>query len=93
MAMTTVFFTFFNIVHYVQLSRDMPEKTDWRSIGKGMGWLLGRKGVLRKLGPAYLSYYRRGFHPAQKDGSALREKGLRKLAEYLDRPELLDALA
>lgn len=35
----------------------------WRD---GLRWLLGREGVLRAVLPAYLAYYRPGFHPWQE---------------------------
>ena len=89
MAKTTVEFLGFTIFHYLQLRSGMDDKRDLRSVARGFNWLLGRPGWLRKLGPAYRSYYRRDFHPAQKDSKALREQGLKKLAKMLNRPELL----
>lgn len=93
MAVTTVEFTGFTIFHYFQLRADMDDPTDWASIRKGFNWMLGSKGILRSLGPAYLSYYKRSFHPSQRDSRALRDGGLKKLAAMLKRPELLEALS
>lgn len=93
MALTSVEFTFFTIFHYFQLRAEMDDKTDWKSIRSGFNWLLGNKGALRTLGPAYFSYFKRSFHPSQRDTKALRESGLKKLASMLKRPDLLDALA
>ena len=33
--------------------------------------------------PQYLAYYRPDFHPAQRDSSALRAKGLKLLQGFL----------
>jgi len=46
---------------------------------KGMHRLWGRKGWFRTLVPAYLDYYRPGFHPWQSDTRALLEKWKREL--------------
>jgi uncharacterized protein len=93
MAVTTLEFTGFTIFHYFQLRAGMDDKRDWKSIRKGFNWLLGNPGFLRKLGPAYLSYYKRDFHPSQRDSRALRDQGLKKLAAMLEKPELLEALS
>ncbi|MES2917375.1 MAG: metal-dependent hydrolase [Pseudomonadota bacterium] len=90
MALTTVEFTGFTIFHYFQLRAQMDDKTDWKSVAEGWNWLLGKPGFLRKLGPAYLAYYKRDFHPARRDKRHLREKGLQKLAALLKRPDLLE---
>ncbi|MCH8542476.1 MAG: metal-dependent hydrolase [Alcanivorax sp.] len=90
MAKTTVEFLGFTAFHYMQLRAGMDDKRDMRSVARGFNWLLGRPGWLRKLGPAYFSYYRRDFHPSQKDSKALRDQGLKKLAKMLNRPELLE---
>ena len=93
MAGTTIEFIGFTIFHYWQLRADMDDPTDWRSVARGLNWLLGRPGWLRRLGPVYRAYYKRDFHPGKRDGTALRRKGLQKLARMLDRPELLENAA
>ena len=93
MALTTVEFLGFTIFHYFQLRAEMEDKTDWASVRDGWKWLVGKGGVLRKLGPAYAAYYRRDFHPAKRDKRHLREQGLRTLARLLNRPELLEDAA
>jgi predicted metal-dependent hydrolase len=93
MAITTVEFIGFTIFHYYQLRREMDDPMDWKSVRSGLNWLLGRPGWLRKLGPAYLAYYKRDFHPSKRDSTALRKRGLRKLAKMLGRPELADQAA
>jgi predicted metal-dependent hydrolase len=91
MALTTVEFMGFTAYHYVQLRAGMEDKADWKSILNGWNWLLGKPGLLRKLGPAYLAYYKRDFHPAKRDKRQLRESGLKRLAALLQRPSLLEA--
>ncbi|MDP2228333.1 MAG: metal-dependent hydrolase [Moraxellaceae bacterium] len=93
MAATTLEFALFTAFHYYQLRSEMDDKPDWKSVIKGFNWMLGKPGFLRKLGPAYLSYYKRDFHPSQRDSRHLRESGLRKLASMLKRPELLEVLS
>lgn len=93
MALATVEFTGFTIFHYFQLRAAMDDKADWKSIAEGWNWLLGKPGFLRKLGPAYLAYFKRDFHPAKRDKRHLRERGLHRLASLLKRPELLGGLA
>ncbi|MGB1221445.1 MAG: metal-dependent hydrolase, partial [Alcanivoracaceae bacterium] len=93
MAITTVEFLGFTIFHYFQLRREMDDPVDWKSVRSGLNWLLGRPGWLRKLGPAYRAYYKRDFHPSKRDSTALRKRGLRKLAKMLGRPELADQAA
>ncbi|MCC1497370.1 metal-dependent hydrolase [Alcanivorax sp. 1008] len=93
MAITTVEFVGFTIFHYFQLRAEMDDKTDFRSVMNGFNWLLGKPGWLRRLGPSYLAYFKRDFHPSKKDSSQLRQQGLEKLARMLNRPELLEFAA
>jgi len=88
MALTTVEFISFTIIHYYQLRKDMDDPTDWRSVRGGINWLLGKPGWLRKLGKSYLAYYKRDFHPGKRDSTFLRKQGLKKLSRLLDRPDL-----
>ena len=88
MALTTVEFISFTIIHYYQLRKDMDDATDWRSVRGGINWLLGKPGWLRKLGKSYLAYYKRDFHPGKRDSTFLRKQGLKKLSRLLDRPDL-----
>lgn len=91
MALTTVEFVGFTILHYFQLRAGMDDKVDWRSVAKGFNWLLGKPGWLRKIGGHYLSYYRPGFHPSQKNTTAVRKRALKKLAKLLNKPDLYAA--
>ena len=92
MAMTTVEFIGFTIFHYIQLRREMDDKNDWKAVRNGIGWLIGRKGWLNQLRPAYLAYFKRDFHPAKRDKKHLRDAGLKKLAKMLNKPELAQGL-
>jgi predicted metal-dependent hydrolase len=83
MAFTSVFFTFFTGLHTVQLLRATDEQRNFKAIAQGLNVLLGRKGFFRGMMPQYLAYYRPDFHPAQRDSSALRAKGLRLLQSFL----------
>ena len=83
MAFTSVFFTFFTGLHTVQLLRATDEQRNFKAIAQGLNVLLGRKGFFRGMMPQYLAYYRPDFHPAQRDSSALRAKGLPLLQGFL----------
>ncbi|MFN3713658.1 MAG: metal-dependent hydrolase [Alcanivoracaceae bacterium] len=89
MAITTVEFIGFTIFHYFQLRSGMDDKSDLRSVVSGFNWLLGKPGWMRRLGPSYLAYFKRDFHPSKKDSSLIRRRGLKKLSEMLGRPDLL----
>jgi predicted metal-dependent hydrolase len=88
MALTSVLFSFFTALNTTQLLRASGEGRNWKMIGKGLLGLAGRKGFMRGMLPRYLDYYRPNFHPAQRDGSALRDRGLKLLEQYLARQEL-----
>ncbi len=83
MAFTSVFFTFFTGLHTVQLLRATEEQRNFKAIAQGLNVLLGRKGFFRGMLPQYLAYYRPDFHPAQRDSSVLRAKGLKLLHGFL----------
>ncbi|WP_323775275.1 metal-dependent hydrolase [Alcanivorax sp.] len=89
MALTTVEFIGFTILHYNQLRAEMDDPTDWKSVRQGLNWLVGKPGWLRKLGKSYLAYYKRDFHPSKRDSAHLRQQGLEKLARLMKRPQLL----
>jgi len=93
MAATTLEFIGFTAFHYAQLRSEMDDKRDWKSVLKGWNWMLGSPGFLRKLGPAYLAYYKRDFHPSKRDKRHLRDSGLQRLASLLKKPELLGSIA
>ena len=47
----------------------------------GARFLWGRNGALRTLIPDYLEWYRRGFHPQERDDQPLIDAGLARLPE------------
>lgn len=83
MAATTVLFSFFTGLHTVQLMRASGEQRNFKAIAQGLNKLVGRKGFFRGMLPQYLAYYHPDFHPNQRDSSALRNKGLLLLKQYL----------
>ncbi len=93
MALTTVEFIGFTAFHYTQLRKNMQDKRDWKSIADGFSWLFSKPGVLRKTLPTYLSYYRRDFHPNERQKNQARLNALQQLATMLKRPELKEYAA
>jgi predicted metal-dependent hydrolase len=83
MAVTSVLFSFFTGLHTVQLMRASGEQRNVKAIAQGLNKLVGRKGFFRGMLPQYLAYYRPDFHPNQRDSTALRNKGLLLLKQYL----------
>jgi len=90
MAKTTVEFTFFTALHMYRLSRVLDGGIGFRNTFKGLNFLFGKQGFLRKLGPKYMAYYRRDFHPSEVDSTNLRVNAMRRLAAMLGRPELAE---
>ena len=83
MAVTSVLFSFFTGLHTVQLMRASGEQRNVKAFAQGLNKLVGRKGFFRGMLPQYLAYYRPDFHPNQRDSTALRNKGLLLLKQYL----------
>lgn len=54
--------------------------TGWRARARLLHYLLVRPGVLRRIFPAWLGYFRPGFHPWQLDDRALVATAERELA-------------
>lgn len=52
--------------------------TDVRGNLRGLRLLLGRDGLLRRILPRYLAYYRPDFHPSELDNGAWVERAKRK---------------
>lgn len=53
---------------------------DRHALRLGFASLLGRKGLLQKIGPGLRDYFRRDFHPRDDDQSALEAEWRRELA-------------
>ncbi|MEZ4328442.1 MAG: metal-dependent hydrolase [Polyangiales bacterium] len=66
----TVVFILVNLVRTAMLLRTSGHLTNVRAIAKGLDVLWARPGLLRRLLPQYLAYYRADFHPSQHDNSA-----------------------
>ena len=54
--------------------------TGWRAKGRLLAYLTVRPGVLRRIVPAWLSYFKPGFHPWDHDDRALIAQAERELA-------------
>jgi len=65
MANATMFFIMVNTVRTFMLLNVSGNLFNLKAWGKGLNMMWGRPGVLRKIIPAYFSYYRKGFHPTQ----------------------------
>lgn len=74
MAITTGIFIFNQTRFQTRLMYEDGQLFKPASWLKGMNRLWGRKGWFRQLGPAYLEYYKRDFHPWQSDTRELLEK-------------------
>lgn len=58
----------------------------WRARARLLHYLLVRPGVLRRVFPAWLAYFRPGFHPWDHDDRALIARAERELAPPDSRP-------
>ncbi|MDO8330606.1 MAG: metal-dependent hydrolase [Fluviicoccus sp.] len=74
MAMASVLFVGFTSYDFYTLVRESGHAGDAKMWLKGLDYYWGRKGVFRKMIPAYLQYYRRDFHPWQHDSRAQVER-------------------
>lgn len=79
MLLTTYFFIAHQMWFHARLLKADGKLWDLRMWAKGLNTLWGRKGWFRKLIPAYLDYYRPGFHPWQHDTRALLEQWKQEL--------------
>lgn len=70
MIASAVFFVELFHVHARMLAAQ-GELANARGWARAVWYLWGRPGILRRLVPAYLDYYRPGFHPNDRDASAL----------------------
>lgn len=53
-------------------------------IGRGLPWLIGRKGVMRRKQSMFLSWFKTGFHPSQHPVIAQYDVWIRVLEETKD---------
>lgn len=68
---------------HVRLLKHDGELMNLRAWAKGLYKFWGPRGHFTSLIPAYLRYYRPGFHPWEKDDSALIARFTKELAPYL----------
>lgn len=74
MALTTFMFTFNQTRFQTRLMIEDGQLFKPMAWVKGVNRLWGRRGWFRKLVPAYLEYYKPGFHPWDSDTRELLEK-------------------
>ena len=67
MVMNSLEFAFFSSYHTYQLFKARSIQRDWKMHREGLKELFVKPGWLRKMGKAYLSYYKPSFHPWQRD--------------------------
>lgn len=80
MAAVTLLFVGFTAYDVYRLMRRKGHAGDWRLWLRSFNEMWGRPGHFRKMIPAYLSFYRRDFHPSHIDAST---KLARIKAQYL----------
>lgn len=67
MMVNSLEFAFFSSYHTYQLFKARGIHRDWKMHREGLKELFVKPGWLRKMGKAYLSYYKPSFHPWQRD--------------------------
>lgn len=84
MRRVTYFFILMNAIRTWKLMGVSGQRYNVKAWASGLNMLWGRPGVLRKIVPQYLSFYRRGFHPSQHDNRArVKQARLRYLGETM----------
>jgi len=80
MVMTTFIFLLANIIRTHILVKASGRPFELRRAFGAAKTLFGKGGLLRKIGPRYLAYYRSDFHPSELEADALLEEAK---AQYL----------
>lgn len=82
MALLTALFVLETATSTIQLLRDTDQLTNWKMWLNGTRYFWGRKGMVWKLLPEYLDFYKKDFHPWQHDRLAdletIKQKYLEK---------------
>ena len=81
MVKVTFFFILINSRRTLELLKLSGNRSNLRAWASGLNMLWGKPGVLRKIVPQYLAFYRKDFHPSQHDNWAQVEAAKRR---YLD---------
>ncbi|MEZ4298969.1 MAG: metal-dependent hydrolase [Polyangiaceae bacterium] len=71
MVVATLFFIGFTTYSHARMCKSRGLLGDLRGHLRNIDYLWGRRGLFRKLIPAYLDYFRRDFHPDDRDTTAL----------------------
>ncbi len=79
MLLTSVFFFGETANVHVRFLRAQGQLGNLRGWAGAFGYLWVKPGLLRQLAPAYLDYFRPGFHPEDRDTRALLEKWRERL--------------
>lgn len=74
MAVTTFFFTVSNLLRTARVMNATGHRWNLAAWAKGLDLLFGRTGILRKMMPLYLAFYRPDFHPDQHQAGAELER-------------------
>lgn len=64
---------------------------DWRDILRGLNYVFGRHGIVTKMMPAFVDYFRPGFHPWDEDDSAALGQWEEANAEYIQKRAVVKA--
>ncbi len=72
MLLTSACFIGMTAYAHTRLMRaDAAQPTEWADVLQGLNFMWGRPGMMRRLIPAYLEYFKPSFHPDDRDASAL----------------------
>jgi len=78
MMVVSILFPLVSTIHVAQLLAAEGQLTNMRAIGSTLKYMFAKPGVVRKLLPHYLSYYRPDFHPWDHDATSLLEKARKR---------------
>jgi len=81
MAVTTVMFLFFSTVHLMHMMAYSGQLTDLKGWAKTFRHVAIEPGLLKRIVPAYLRYYRKDFHPWDHDSREQMQEILRDYVE------------
>ncbi len=85
--MTGIFFAFFIpfYVHNVRIKGGLFNAKGWAAVAR-QTW--GKKGIFRYITPAWLDWFKPGFHPWDHDNHHFLEELEERLAYVLEQPEV-----